>query len=278
MKNSEKTILVLGSTGKTGRRVMDGLKARGLSVRGASRSSELPFDWNNPSTWAPVLTDVEAVYVVYSLDPTAPAAADTIRSFAEQAANTGVKNLVFLSGRGDEAAQPAEQAIRESGLDWTIVRASWFDQNFSEDFLLGAVLSGEVALPVGAVGEPFIDVEDIADVAIAALTDTAHTGQVYELTGPRLLTFAQAVGEIADLAQVTVRFTEITMEQFTAGLLAQQVPAEFVGLAAYLFGELLDGRNSSVTGDVERVVGRPPRDFSDYVRKTAATGVWQIGG
>ncbi len=278
MKNSEKTILVLGGTGKTGRRVMEGLKARGLSVRGGSRSSEPPFDWNDPTTWAPVLENVEAVYVVYSLDPTAPTATDTIRSFAGQAAQAGVQRLVFLSGRGDEAAQPCEQAIRESGLGWTILRASWFDQNFSEDFLCGAVLSGEVALPVGAVGEPFIDVEDIAEVAIAALTEEAHAGHVYELTGPRLLTFAQAVEEIAEIAGVPVRFTEITLEQFTAGLMAQQVPAEFVGLAAYLFGELLDGRNSSVTGDVEHVLGRPARDFSEYVRKTAATRVWQAQG
>ena len=184
---------------------------------------------------------------------------------------------MLLSGRGEEEAQRAEQALQDSGADWTIVRASWFAQNFSETFLLDAVLAGEVALPANGVTEPFIDADDIADVAVAALTDASHIGQLYEVTGPRLMSFADAAGEIAKASGRAIRSTELSAKDYAALLEAHEVPPEVAALVKYLFTTVLDGRNEFVADGVERALGRAPRDFAEYARDAAATGVWGIG-
>lgn len=273
-KNTPNMTLVLGGTGKTGRRVIKRLEARGVPVRIGSRSADLPFEWNDPSTWAPVLQDVASVYIVYYPDLAVPGAADTIRSFASQAVQSGVQRLVLLSGRGEEEAQRCERIVQEAGADWTILRATWFSQNFSEGFLRDLVLGGVVALPATDVREPFIDAEDIADVAVAALTEPGHAGQLYELTGPRLLTFAEAVGEIARTTGREIAYVPIPQEAFASAMEEQGIPADFVWLVGYLFSEVLDGRNAHLTDGVQRALGRAPRDFTEYVRDAAAAGVW----
>lgn len=270
----DNTVLVLGGTGKTGRRVVERLTKRDVPVRVGSRSGTPPFDWENSSTWASVLQDVGAVYMTYQPDLGAPGAAEAVSAFAELAVASGVRRAVLLSGRNGGEAQRSEQVFQDSGLEWTIVRAGWFDQNFSEGFLLGPVLGGELALPVGDVPEPFIDADDIADVVVAVLTEEGHAGQVYELTGPRLLTFAEAVAEIAVASGRDVRFVQLSLEQYNSGLKAAQVPDTVVRLLNYLFTTVLDGRNAYLTDGVQRVLGRKPRDFAEYARATAATGVW----
>jgi uncharacterized protein YbjT (DUF2867 family) len=274
--NHTDKILVLGGTGKTGRRVAERLKARGLPTRIGSRSGEPPFDWGDRSTWSPVLERARAAYVSYYPDLAVPDAADTVGSFAELAVKRGVRRLVLLSGRGERQAEQAEDAVRESGAELTILRSTWFAQNFSEDYLLEGVLSGEVALPADGVPEPFVDVDDIADLAAAALTDDRHIGELYELTGPRLLRFAEAVDEIATATGREIRYTPVSIEDYAAAAAAQGVPAQVIDLLAYLFGEVLDGRNARVSNDVQQALGRPARDFSDYVRRTAAGGVWDV--
>jgi uncharacterized protein YbjT (DUF2867 family) len=266
--------LVLGGTGKTGRRVVERLSARGLPTRIGSRSGEPPFDWEDRTTWAPALRDVESAYVSYYPDLAIPGAADAVRSFAELAVENGVRRLVLLSGRGEEEAQRSEQAVRDSGAEWTVVRSSWFSQNFSESFFLEPVLAGEVALPAGNVAEPFTDADDIADVAVAALTDDGHAGKLYEVTGPRLLTFAQAVEEIGQAAGREIRYVPVSIEQYASALAEHDVPDDLVQLLTYLFTEVLDGRNAHLTDGVQRALGRVPRDFADYAREAAATGVW----
>ena len=274
MKTDERTTLVLGGTGKTGRRVVQRLKARGLPVRVGSRAGDPPFQWHDPATWAPVLRNVEAAYVAYYPDLAVPGATDTIRAFAAQAVASGVRRLVLLSGRGEVEAQRSEEAVRDSGAEWTLLRSSWFAQDFSEHFLLDQVLSGEVALPVGSVTEPFVDAEDIADVAVAALTEDRHAGELYELSGPRLLTFAGAVAEIAQASGREIRYVEVPMTAYARALAEHGVPAEFVALITYLFTEVMDGRNAHLTDGVQRALGRTPRDFRDYARQAAATGVF----
>jgi uncharacterized protein YbjT (DUF2867 family) len=269
-----KKTLVLGGTGKTGHRVAERLTARGLPVRIGSRSGEPPFSWEDQATWAPALRNVGSVYVVYYPALSVPGAAATVRSFAELAVDNGVRRLVLLSGRGEEGAQLSEQAVQDSGADWTILRASWFNQNFSEGNFLDQVLSGEVALPAGNVAEPFIEADDVADAAVAALTEDGHAGQLYEMTGPRLLTFAQAVEEIAKAAGREIRYVQISIEQFVSLLTEHDVPTEYVSPLTYLFTEVLDGRNAHLTDGVQRALGRQPRDFTDYARDAAATGVW----
>ena len=269
-----KPTLVLGGTGKTGRRVAKRLKARGLPVRIGSRTAEPRFDWNDAATWAPVLQGVGAVYITYQPDLAVPGAVEAVRSFTEAAVDAGVRRMVLLSGRGEDEAQRAEQALQDIDADWAIVRATWFAQNFSEGFLLDAVLAGEVALPAGDVGEPFVDVNDIADVVVAALTEDGHVGQLYEVTGPRLLTLTQAVEEIARAASREIRYVPISINQFTTLLAKQDVPPDFVWLLTYLLDEVLDGRNAHLTDGVQRALGREPGDFSDYARDAAASGVW----
>jgi len=274
---SQNTTLVIGATGKTGRRVAERLEARNLPMRIGSRSGQPPFDWADPATWPPALRDIGAVYVTYYPDLAAPGASDAIRSFTELAVESGVRRLVLLSGRGEPEAQECEQIVRESGVEYTLLRASWFAQNFSEGFFLDPILAGEVALPVGSVGEPFIDIDDIADAALAALTEDRHVGQLYELTGPRLWTFADAIAEIARVTDRSIHYVQISIDEYAAAMKAMQVPPEFISLVTYLFTEVLDGRNASVADGVTRALGRPPRDFADYVRETAATGVWNRG-
>ena len=268
----EKT-LVLGGTGKTGRRVAARLAARGVPTRIGSRSGRPPFDWEQRSTWAPVLEGVGSAYISYYPDLAVPGAPETVGSFAELAVRSGVRRLVLLAGRGEPEAEAAEDAVRASGADLTIVRSTWFAQNFSEDYLADAVRSGEVALPARDVPEPFVDAEDIADVAVAALTDDRHIGEVYTLTGPRLITFAEALGEISESTGREIRYVPVSIDDFAAAAY-HDLPREFVELLTYLFGEVLDGRNARLEDGVQRALGREPRDFSDYAGAAAITGVW----
>jgi uncharacterized protein YbjT (DUF2867 family) len=270
-------ILVLGSTGKTGRRIAERLAARNLPVRHGSRSATRPFDWNHPSTWVPVLEGVKAVYVCYYPDLSVAGATNTIQSFTDLAVSSGVRRLVLLSGRGEPDAQRCEDIVRRSGVEWTLLRASWFAQNFSEAHFLEPIRDGELALPVADIGEPFVDVDDIVDAAIAALTQAGHAGQLYELTGPRLVSFAEAVAQIAQASGRPIRFTRVSMTEYAGALEEARLPAQIVELICYLFTDVLDGRNACVKDGVIRALGRPPRDFSDYVRETAATGIWGSG-
>jgi len=272
-----KLTLVLGGTGKTGRRVARRLRARGIPARVGSRSGQPPFDWENRVTWAPALRDVNSAYVSYYPDIAAPGAVDTVGAFARLAVGRGVRRLVLLSGRGEAEAQRAEQAVRDSGADLTILRSTWFSQNFSEDYLLEPVLSGELALPAGDTPEPFVDADDIADVAVAALTQDGHAGQIYELTGPRLLTLAEAAAEISKAAGREIRYVPVSAEEYAATAARQGVPGEVIDLLTYLFGEVLDGRNAHLADGVRRALGREPRDFTDYARDAAASGVWDAG-
>jgi uncharacterized protein YbjT (DUF2867 family) len=274
MTTSDGTTLVLGGTGKTGRRVAQRLTARGLPVRIGSRSGAPPFDWQQPATWTPALRDVTAIYLTYLPDIGCPGAAETIHAFAEVAVEAGVRRMVLLSGRGSEEALPSEEAVRDSGAGWTILRGSWFCQNFDEGFLLEPVRAGVLALPSGDVAEPFVDAGDIADVADTALTDGRHVGMTYELTGPRLLSFADAAEEIADAAGRPVRYQPITKEQFASALTGTK-PADYARYLADLLTKELDGRNAHLTDGVRRALGRDPTDFADYARSAAATGVWR---
>jgi uncharacterized protein YbjT (DUF2867 family) len=276
------TTLVLGGTGKTGRRVVERLEARSIPVRVGSRSGKPPFDWEDRTTWAPALRGVESVYVSYYPDVAVPGAVEAVRSFADLAVKAGVRRLVLLSGRGEPEAERAELALQEvvdasAGAQWTILRSTWFMQNFSEDFMLEHVLSGEIRLPAGDVPTPFLDADDIADVAVAALSEDGHAGQLYELTGPRSLTFAEAAAEIAEATGREVRYVPVSLEEHAAEAAEHGVPDEVVELLTYLFAEVVDGRNASTTDGVQRALGREPRDFADYAREAATTGVWDGG-
>ena len=268
------TILVIGSTGKTGKRVADQLENRGIPVRHGSRSADIPFDWQDQQTWAPALAGVDKVYVTYSPDLAVPGSVDAIRALTKLADEAGVRRLVLLSGRNEVEAERAEDVVKASGLPWTIVRCAFFAQNFNEGAWLDEVLAGTVSLPVDDVAEPFVDVDDIAEVATAAFLDSRHVGEVYELTGPRLLTFGEAIAEIAQACGQAIDFVRVAPRDYTAALTRGGVPADFARLITYLFTELVEGRNAAVGDGVERALGRRPADFRDYARGCAARGVW----
>ncbi|MEV7415149.1 NmrA family transcriptional regulator [Streptomyces sp. NPDC089919] len=266
------TILVTGGTGKTGRRVARLLEDRGLPVRIGSRSAaERPFDWEDPGTWGPALDGVGAVYLAYAPDLGFPGAAETVGAFAKAAVATGARRLVLLSGRGEEGAVAGEEAVKAAGGDWTVLRAAWFHQNFDESFFHGPVLAGELALPFAGALEPFVDAGDIAEAAVAALTDDRHTGRTYELTGPRLLGFEDVARELTSALGRSVAFRWVSHDAYRAELAAQQLPVEL----ADLFALVLDGRNARLGNDLPEILGRPARDFADYARDAAAAGAWR---
>lgn len=266
------TILVLGANGKTGARVVERLRALGRDVRRGSRSASPRFDWEDRSSWAGALDGVAAVYVAYQPDLAAPGALEIVQAFFATAQRAGVKQVVLLSGRGEPEALDAERALEATPLDWTIIRASWFFQNFSENFFLEGVLAGEVVLPEGLADEPFVDAEDIAEIAVEAFTQAGHSRKLYEVTGPRALSFGEAVDAIAAATGRDIALVTIPLEAYREGLM-QALP-DLADLVIYLFTTVLDGRNTPVAHGVEQALGRPPGDFEAYVARTAATGVW----
>ena len=272
---AEGLILVLGATGKTGRRIVASLEAKGVPTRQGSRSAFPSFDWNNETNWDDCLAGVEAVYINYAPDLAIPGTTDSIQAFVDRARQHDVKRLVLLSGRGEEEAQACERIVQESGIAWTIVRASWFNQNFSEGAFVDMVQAGQITLPDVDTPEPFIDVGDIADVAVAALTEPGHAGEIYEVTGPRLLTLAEVAAEISAASGREIAYVPVPHDVFVSEIAKSGAPKDVVWLLDYLFATVLDGRNAYLADGVQRALGRSPRDFSDYAREVAATGVWR---
>ena len=272
--SQNKPILVLGGTGKSGRRVVERLLAAGRPVRVGSRAGTPPFDWKERGTWAPALDGVASAYMAYYPDIAIPGAVEATREFAELALSKGVTRLVLLSGRGEPEAERAERAVRDTGAELTVLRSTWFMQNFSEDFLADYVLSGQIRWPGGDGPIPYLDVEDIADIAVAALTDDRHIGELYELTGPRSLTHTEIAAEISEATGREIEYVPISVEQFAAEAAEQGLPAEVIELLTYLLGEVLDGRNAATTDGVRRALGREARDFADFARAVAASGAW----
>jgi len=276
VKSPEGISLVLGGTGKPGHRVVERLQARGVATRIGSRSATPSFDWIDPRTWDAALDGVTAVYISYAPDLAIPGATDAVRAFVEKAVGQGVQRFVLLSGRGEDEAQRCERIVQGAGVEWTVVRASWFDQNFSEGEFLDMVLDGAITLPAADVPEPFVDVEDIADVAVAALTEAGHNGEIYEVTGPRMLTFTEVAKEISRAAGREVRFIQIPKDAFAAAIAESGAPDDIAWLLNYLFDTILDGRNAYVSDGVQRALGREPTDFADYARRIAASGQWKL--
>ena len=270
----QKKILVLGGKGKTGRKVAERLTALGNDIRVGSRNEKPPFDWEDPETWPGALEGMNTVYITFQPDLAIPSALEAIKGFTSLAVKNGIQKMVLLSGRGEKEAQVCEQVVKDAGVDWTIVRSSWFNQNFSESFLLDPILAGHVALPRAGALEPFVDTDDVADVVVEALLDDKHVAKTYELTGPRLLTFAEITKEVSNATGREIKFNSLTMEEYTAMLREFQIPEDYIWLVTYLFTEVLDGRNSSITNDIEQVLGRKAKDFAEYARETAAIGVW----
>ncbi|MEM1340462.1 MAG: NmrA family NAD(P)-binding protein [Bacteroidota bacterium] len=272
MKNN---ILVLGGKGKTGRRIAERLHNQGYNVRIGSRSETPAFDWHQPAGWPAALEGIEKMYITYQPDLAVPGAKEAIEALTKVAKQQGVQQLVILSGKGEVEAQRCEQIVLNCGIEATVVRASWFSQNFSESFFLEPIQQGVVALPNAQSPAPYVDANDIADVVVEILLNKGHAGKIYELTGPRLLTFAEVTAEIAKASGRDLQFIPITLREYVGAMQEMQLPEDMIWLIEYLFTHVLDNpENQVITKDVEKVLGRPPIDFSDYVSKTVKTGIW----
>ena len=272
-QHHDQPVLVIGGTGKTGRRVAERLLDRGVPVRIGSRSGATPFDWEDPSTWGTALDGVSSAYISYYPDLAAPGAPEAVRALADAALERNVRRLVLLSGRGEVEAQRAEQVAFDSGAEVTVVRCAWFMQNFSEAFMRDAVLSGEIMLPGGDALEPWVDADDIADVAVAALTEPGHVGQLYELTSPRLYTMTDIAAELSRATGRDIRYVPVSVDDYAAAAADHGVPDELVGFLTYLFSEVF-GHNAHTADGVQRALGRPARDFATFAADAAAVGAW----
>ncbi|MBB6486552.1 uncharacterized protein YbjT (DUF2867 family) [Rhizobium lusitanum] len=272
MQNS--TVAIIGGRGKTGGRVAERLEKRGIKVRAASRSTTPSFDWQDRSTWHQALEGASAAYVTFQPDLAVAWAADAIAAFAKTAIEAGVKHIVLLSGRGEDGAIRSEERLKAAGIDYTVLRASWFNQNFSEGAFVDGLLQGKLALPADNVAEPFVDADDLADAAVECLVDPRHRNQMYEMTGPRALTFRQAVAETALASGRYIGYETVPIDAFIAEMTAYGLPQEVTDLLRELFTQVLDGRNSPVMDGVSQILGRPAKDFSTYAHETAATGIW----
>jgi uncharacterized protein YbjT (DUF2867 family) len=269
--------LITGGTGKTGRKIVASLQKLGQNVRVGSRNASPSFDWQNPTTWDTALEGIDKVYITFQPDLAVPGAYDAIKGLAEKAKEKGVKKLVLLSGKGETEAEKCETVVMNSGVDYTIIRASWFNQNFSESFFLDPILSGHVILPFPEAKVPYVDTGDIADVAVEALLHEEHNGHIYELTGPRLWTFEEVTKEIAQASNRDIQFSSVSKEEYIGFMKQAGVPSDYVWLMDYLFTHVLvNPSNSVVTSDVETVLKRPAKDFAVYAKETAATGVWNV--
>ncbi|MEM8580317.1 MAG: NmrA family NAD(P)-binding protein [Pseudomonadota bacterium] len=266
-------ILVIGATGKTGSRVAARLEAKGHAVRHGTRHAPVPFDWDDPKTWAPAVQGTERAYVTYFPDLAFPGAVEKVAAFCSVAKNEGLKHIVLLSGRGEHHARLGEEAVRASGIDFTLVRASWFAQNYSEGYLRDPILAGILPMPGGMIKEPIIDIDDIADVVVAALTENNHQGRLYEVTGPRLMSFAEMAETLSAAIGRPIQHIPITFEDFHANV--ADAGGDFVAdVFTAIARETLDGRNAQVCDGVVQALGRPARDFADYAATAAASGAW----
>ncbi|WP_067438931.1 Rossmann-fold NAD(P)-binding domain-containing protein [Nocardioides jensenii] len=272
------THLIIGGTGKTGRRVASLLHDRDFPVTSLSRPS---FDWNDPATWSSVERPADSAYLTFAPDLTFPGAPEAVAEVADRMARAGVRRIVLLSGRGEAQAQRAECLVAEAaqryGASWGTVRCAFFMQNFDESLFAEPLGAGHLAFTAGDVREPFVDLDDVAEVAVAMMLGEAPVNRAYELTGPRLMTFADATADIAAAVGRPIAYEQVTTAHLVADLVDAGLPVDEAGGLAELFGEILDGHNAHVVDGVREALGRPARDFADYAARAVAAGAWNGG-
>ncbi|MCB0283584.1 MAG: NmrA family NAD(P)-binding protein [Calditrichaeota bacterium] len=271
-------ILIIGGTGKTGSRVAERLNHQGHNIRIGSRSSIPAFDWEDPATFPAALEGIDRAYIVYYPDLAVPGSKEAIKKLTEASKEAGLEKVVLLSGKGEKEAEACEKIVASSGLNYTLVRASWFNQNFSEGAFSDFILNSIVALPMPDAQIPFVDVNDIADVVAEVLVNDTYNGQTITVTGSKKYTFREAVEIISDTVDRKIQYVPITIEAFKEGMREAGLPDSYVWLFGYLFKEVLGNpENQDISHDVQKVLGRDATDFRDYAVRTAATGVWKQG-
>jgi uncharacterized protein YbjT (DUF2867 family) len=280
MTNS--TILILGGTGKTGRRIAARLRAADIPVRTAARTgANVHFDWDEPSTHDAALDGVGATYLVPPALRTDHA--EQVAGFVDRAEAAGVRHVTFLSARGVELAPP-EVSLRAIELDvasrtrltHTILRPGWFMQNFSEDFLRPAIRDhGVIPAPTGDGAVAFVHADDIAEVAAATLRDgQSHAGAGYTLTGPEALTFAEVAARISAVAGRRIAHLDVPAAEWISQTVAAGVPEAYAQMLGNIMGGVREGSEAATTDAVLRVTGHAPRTFESYLSDDETVARW----
>ncbi|MFI6865797.1 NmrA family NAD(P)-binding protein [Nocardia sp. NPDC050406] len=270
MIEEKSTVLVTGATGQTGSRVAAGLRAAGVRIRAVSRSGSVPFDWHDERTWNAALSGVSAAYLVTPMEPDFDAAA--VAGLVERATASGVRRLVLLSGLsagyGSAPMLSREIPVRESGVEWTILRPGAFQQNLLAGAYLHAMQAGELRLPLAPeVRSAYIDVADIADIAVTVLTTEGHSGRVYNLSGPRALSNPDVLDILSRVTGRPIRYIEEPEGEWVARMRSAGVSTEQLNWSLETFAALRRGDYATVYGEVRELLGREPREFSEATRR-----------
>lgn len=263
------TVLVTAASGNTGGRVARQLTARGVAVRRAGRTGPARFDWSDPSTFGTALDGVHGVYLV--LPPGVADPAPVLAPFLERARRTGVHRLVLLSSSAVPFDDAVGAALGESVPDWAVLRPSWFASNFTTDHLHGASArrNGEIVSATEDGRVPFIDPDDIAAVAVRFLTGEAAARRDVVLTGPRPLSFDEVAAALSEAIGRPVRHRRVTAPELTALHRAGGMPEAFADLLAGMDVAIAAGAEDRTTPLVERITGRPPATFHDFLARAA---------
>lgn len=270
---TERQVVILGATGTVGRRVTADMRSRGQWVRAACRHGDVRFDWADQTTWGPALTGAQALFLM------APDGQPIEPDLLDQAVAAGVTRVVLLSSAavqamGDQRLMAAESMVRASGVDWTILRPNWFNQNFDEGYLRGPILEGGVTLPLSDSRHPFVDAADVAAVAAACLTKPGHTGRTYVVTGPDELSFAEAVHIVARASGRPVVYRGEPEDYLAAADAAGVHPDNARAQLAAFDALRRHPEESAATDTVHTLTGRSPIPFTTYAYRAAAAGAW----
>ena len=264
------TVLLTSGFGKTGRAIAERLSVQGLGFCAASRTTPTKFDWKDKATWPTALKGKKSVYLCFAPDIVLPGSRQCISDFIKTAEQYDCEKLVLLSCRGVEEAEACETIVHQSNLETTVVRSSWFFQNFLEDDFARMITEGALTLPSADIEEPYIDVEDVADVIVKVLTEAGHTGKTYEITGSQSLSFRQMAKEMSDAFGRTIQLCDTPHRKFVFDLAGSSAPSEVIWLFDFLFDYILDGRNSRPTNRFFGLMGRHPRSIQEFLASVAA--------
>lgn len=276
------TVLVTGATGTTGSRTAAQLVAAGHRVRAAGRRGPaLPgaqsarFDWYDPATHDDALAGTDRVYLVPPVGDPDPAA--VMLPFLERARTLGLRRAVLLSSSAVPEGGPAVGKVHEAlpGLfdEWAVLRPSWFMQNFTGAHLHAATIraTGTFATATGDGRVAYVDADDIAAVALHALTDIDAPNTDLVLTGPRALTHDDIATTLTEVTGRPVTHQRLTVAEVRHRLTEQAgIPPEFAALLADMDHAIAEGAEGRTTDTVHRLTGRPPHDFRTVVERETA--------
>ncbi|MFH8489388.1 NmrA family NAD(P)-binding protein [Streptomyces longisporoflavus] len=271
--------LVTGGTGTTGSRVATALAAQGTAVRIGSRTpapdtDQVRFDWADPATHAPALTGADGVYLVPPIGDAEPSR--LMVPFLERALDAGVRRFVLLSSsaiaEGDPGAGEVHRALRRLAPEWAVLRPSWFMQNFvtpSHPHAQSMRTADEIVTATGQGRVAFVDADDIAAVAVRALTDERPHNAAHLVTGPRALGYTDIAEVVSKVSGRAIRHRSVSVAELRERLASAGIPERFAAVLAAMDDGIADGSEDRVDPTVEQLTGRPARSFEDFAAEHA---------